>query len=297
MSSLVFVKVFLFCHVFMPAVFSFSAIGSMDHGFGKHDGGTLFIEHVHFVLDVEPEISVSTYDKIMCAFKCLHQSFCLSFNYDARSPGNNSCELLSKNKYTLSERFQPSQFFNHYSLMSPCENDPCKKGAKCNPLYGSNGYYCERSPGSIEQGSPWIKLNKDVVCFGAKNDAFGNFNVTSHGTILTMRLVYISGFVTCNSRTVPYGSHWACKKGSNIATIVTSAAKNVIFPEDYKNKSYSLVGYHANSSELVFPPRSKPLKVTNGEEYQIWYNEDFVNGEEFNNDGQTCVNVYALYDS
>lgn len=150
---------------------------------------------------------------------------------------------------------------------------------------------------SFLSGSPWIKLNKDVVCFGAKNDAFGNFIVTSHGTILTMRLVYISGFVTCNNRTVPYGSHWACKKGSRIATIVTSAAKNVIFPEDYKNKSYSLVGYHANSSELVFPPRSKPLKVTNGEEYQIWYNEDFVNGEEFNNDGQTCVNVYALYES
>lgn len=119
--------------------------------------------------------------------------------------------------------------------------------------------------------------------------------MTSLGAILTMKLQYISGFVTCNNRTLPYGSHWACGKGSSIATIITSAAKKVVFPEDYKEEAYSLAGYHANSSELVFPPLSLPLKVTNGEEYQIWYNEDFVDGEEFNNDGQTCVNVYALY--
>lgn len=85
------------------------------------------------------------------------------------------------------------------------------------------------------------------------------------------------------------------KRIEHCNNIVTSAAKKVVFPEDYKEEAYSLAGYHANSSELVFPPLSLPLKVTNGEEYQIWYNEDFVDGEEFNNDGQTCVNVYALY--
>ena len=119
MSSLVFVKGFLFCHVFLAAVFTFSktATGSSDHGIGKRDSGTTFVEHVRFVLDVKPNISVSTYDNMMCAFKCLQQIFCTSFNFAVHSPGNNNCELLRENKYTRYDRFQPSQFYNHYSLM------------------------------------------------------------------------------------------------------------------------------------------------------------------------------------
>ena len=85
------------------------------------------------------------------------------------------------------------------------------------------------------------------------------------------------------------------KKGSKIATIVTNAKGKVIFPQDYQRKAYSLTGYHANPSEMLFRPLSPPLRVTVGDEYQIWYHEDFIDGEEFNNDGHTCVDVYALY--
>lgn len=48
------------------------------------------------------------------------------------------------------------------SLQSPCEYSPCKNGATCRPLYGSNGFICERSPGSIEQGKINVGL-KTVV--------------------------------------------------------------------------------------------------------------------------------------
>jgi len=109
-----------------------------------------------------------------------------------------------------------------------------------------------------------------------------------------LRLKYISGFVTCNKNKVPYGSHWACKKGSKIATIVTNAKNKVIFPHSYQNQSYILPGYQENSSELVFNRLAPPLRVAAGEEYRIWYHEDFVNGPEDDNDGYTCVDVYAL---
>lgn len=74
MSLFVFVKGFFFCYVFMFVVFSFLkfVIGSIDYGFGKYDGGIFFIEYVYFVLDVEFEIFVLMYDKIMCVFKCLY---------------------------------------------------------------------------------------------------------------------------------------------------------------------------------------------------------------------------------
>ena len=137
-------------------------------------------------------------------------------------------------------------------------------------------------------------MNGEKVCFGAKNDSYGKFKITSTGFIRALKLEYISGFVTCNKDNVPYGSHWACKKGSKIATIVTNADCEVIFPHYYQNQAYILPGYHENSSELVFNRVSAPLRVVAGDEYRIWYHEDFVNGEEDNNNGRTCVDVYTL---
>lgn len=107
--------------------------------------------------------------------------------------------------------------------------------------------------------------------------------------------MYISGFVTCNKGNVPYGSHWNCKKESNIGTIVTNANDKVIFPQNYQNKTYSLPGYHENSSELVLNGYSPPVRVAAGDEYRIWYHEDFIDGDEDNNDGRSCIDVYALY--
>ena len=144
-------------------------------------------------------------------------------------------------------------------------------------------------------GAPWSKLNNDTVCFGAKNASYGRFNITSNGIIMALKLEYISGFVTCNSKNVPYGSHWNCKEGSDIGTIVTNANNTVIFPHNYNNKVYTLPGYHENSSELVFYGHSPPVIVAAGDEYRIWYHEDLVDdGKESNNDGRTCANVYAL---
>lgn len=117
MQSLFSVKGFFYLCVVFVATFTFSKTvsGSIDHGFGKRESRTTFVEHFHYVLNVEPERSITTYDNLVCALECLKQTLCISFNFAAHSR-NNSCELLREDKYTFSDRFQPSHFYNHYSI-------------------------------------------------------------------------------------------------------------------------------------------------------------------------------------
>ena len=131
------------------------------------------------------------------------------------------------------------------------------------------------------------------MCFGAKNDSFGSFNVPYNGTILTFELVYKSGYVTCNANNLPYGSHWACKKQEKIGTIITNAENKVIFPPNDKNTSFMLPGYHRNLPKLIY--HLSPQMVEGGEECRIWYHEGYRNQNENDNAGSTCTDVYALY--
>jgi len=85
---------------------------------------------------------------------------------------------------------------------------------------------------------------------------------------------------------MPYGSHWGCKIPTKLTTLITNKKNEGIFP-DYSKASYSLPGYHSNSSELVFRILYPHLKVTAGEEFRIWYRQDLLDCAEFENAGQT----------
>ena len=87
-------------------------------------------------------------------------------------------------------------------------------------------------------------------------------------------------------------------------TIITDANKKAILPpaEDLKGHSgikehsYSLPGYHHNSTELVFRNLVNPLSVSSNQEMQIWYGQDWMDLGEGDNSGKTCVDVYAWYE-
>ena len=104
---------------------------------------------------------------------------------------------------------------------------------------------------------------------------------------------YKSGYVTCDTNNLPYGSHWACKKQEQIGTIITNAENKVIFPHNYKNTSFMLQSYYRNSSKVIY--HLSPHMVDGGEEFRIWYHEDYRNQYENDNAGSTCTVVYALY--
>ncbi|XP_068722396.1 uncharacterized protein [Montipora capricornis] len=260
----------------------------IDPSFDRREGGKTFLEHANYVLNVAPSTLVTTTDSLACALECLHRSStCLSFNF-AISPESGNCKLLSMDKYTVPEKFEPSLSYYHFSILSVCEFKPCRNGAKCHPLYESNGFLCK--------ALYWIRLNKDEVCFGARDDSYGKFTIPSDGALFRLKLVYRSGYVTNNKNKEPFGSHWGCKQ-SRLCTLVTNATNEVIFPQDYKTGSYSLANTHVNSSELLFNSLPSPQRVRANEEFRIWFKADLLGRYENDNSGQTCVEVFGLFQS
>jgi len=133
-----------------------------------------------------------------------------------------------------------------------------------------------------------------MVCFGAKDDSYGTFTIPLRGLVVYLKLVYISGYVTCLRGKIPYGSHWGCRVETRLTTLVKNARNEVVFPGYEQRETYSLPGYHINSSELVFNILSLPLQVAALEEFRIWYFLDLLNNSEHNKAGHTCVDVYVL---
>ena len=69
------------------------------------------------------------------------------------------------------------------------------------------------------------------------------------------------------------------------------------FPKGSKDYRYQLDGAHVNSPTLVFNLLPTPLVVSIGQQFLIWYGQDLANYTEYNNAGETCTDVYALYPS
>ena len=154
----------------------------------------------------------------------------------------------------------------------------------------------------------WKKVNDKPVCFGAKDDSYGNFSIKEAGLINTFKLVHRSGAVRC-SPNYP-ASYWGCtvkrSLGSKmLATVLTYKNKTALLLADYTRKTsscgfkyhtYSLNGITVDSKELVFNQLPHQLSVSFGQEFQIWYAEDLNDCTEQDNSGETCADVYARYD-
>ena len=152
----------------------------------------------------------------------------------------------------------------------------------------------------------WQKINgEEPVCYGAKDNQYGAFNMTKSGRLMTMKLVHRSGWVRCN-QWFP-ASYWSCTSyaGGTLMTIITDNNKVAVLPagEDMqalpecggRKHFYSLDGTDHNSTELVFRNLSNPLTVSRNQELQIWYGQDWMKCWEADNRGKICVDVYAWY--
>ena len=88
---------------------------------------------------------------------------------------------------------------------------------------------------------------------------------------------------------------------------ITDAQRNILLPksEYRKGKGYRCTQMYYNlpwatseSPELVFDNFSTPLKVSAGQEFQVWFVEDFMGLNECSDDNgseKTCAKVYGLY--
>ena len=139
---------------------------------------------------------------------------------------------------------------------------------------------------------PWRKLNTAPVCFGAKKNQFGRFNVSDvSGSVDAVKLVHVSGSVRCG-----YGrwSKWGCAGSPHLSTLITTS-KNVILLPESKTPRYKISGYDRDSKEIVFEDLSNPLLLSSGQELRLWYAEDWLDQSESDNGGKTCADVYAKY--
>ena len=148
------------------------------------------------------------------------------------------------------------------------------------------------------------------VCFGSKDDSYGAFRVLVPGRIITFKLTYLNGSVSCYKNESSFKSNWGCRNSkvlgiTTMGTHVTYSNKTRLLPKSEHLRGEAdclqLSYYHLpwatiDSSELVFDNLSSPSAVTTNEEFQVWFGEDLFNCGDYDNGVEkTCARVYGLY--
>ena len=152
----------------------------------------------------------------------------------------------------------------------------------------------------------WIQMMPSTVSFGARDDSYGFSRTSKAGNIITFKLTYKSGYVTCHSSNPSYQSKWGCLYNrlipNQMATLTTDKNRNLLLPKsDFLSvywvwKFYSLPWATTKSPQLLFDNLSTPLAPEASQEFQIWYSVDFFKwGYGVNGFEKTCVAVYSLY--
>lgn len=158
----------------------------------------------------------------------------------------------------------------------------------------------------------WQKINNDPVCFKAKHDKPGVFNMTKTGFVKAIKLVRKSGSIKCNP--TDNATYWSCSNvqfytEDSFMTIITNATKQALLPSEENLKAFSkwshpcnekkhffaLGGVSQKTSELVLGNLSSPLRLLKAQELQIWYGQDWKDCGENDNSGATCVDIFAWY--
>ena len=149
----------------------------------------------------------------------------------------------------------------------------------------------------------WQKVNVDRVCFAAKDDSFGIFEIHKPGDIYRLKLVHRSGYVNCISGTA-INTKWGCSAkhlSKKLNVHITDEKDTRIFPANVSGSLffndylyYTLHGFDKNSPEIVFDSIPTPLSVVACQKFKIWYGEDLANMDEGNNKGTSCTDVYAF---
>ena len=134
------------------------------------------------------------------------------------------------------------------------------------------------------------------MCFGAKDDQFGRFEIETGGSVNTVKLVHVSGR-TCNVDVEAWSRFGCWKAHHGLYTVITDSNDVILLPESQESVDpwYTLPGYYPDYKEIAFTDISTPLLLSSGQELRIWFVEDLINFGEGDNAGISCVDVYAKY--
>ena len=62
-----------------------------------------------------------------------------------------------------------------------------------------------------------------------------------------------------------------------------------------QSSRYTIPGYDAQSSEIIFSGFPNPLHLSSDGEFRLWYWEDLRDKSENDNAGTSCTDVFAKY--
>ncbi|XP_044183988.1 uncharacterized protein LOC114967223 [Acropora millepora] len=253
-----------------------------------------------------------------CQMLCSQDVRCQSYNFIL---GKYICELNNRTKEARPEDFKedPWRFYMKGGFsrapLGSIEELPGKSCAEIKAsegktiTYGIHWIYSDENLDQAIQATcddEWQKINDDPVCFGAREDTYGAFNVTKTGHVKAMKLVHRNGSITCHP---DYPStFWSCSNvnyypSNTFMTIITNANREALLPPSENLKArcsrekefYILDGVNQGSPELILGNLSRPLSLLKDQQLQIWYGQDLIDCSENNNNGTSCVDIFAWY--
>ena len=85
----------------------------------QESGFAYFKEEKFSHLNITALVKRFVDNSLSCAFSCLNNLACFSFNFAAfpDKAGKFTCEILSSDKYNNSKGFLPSKIFHHFSIV------------------------------------------------------------------------------------------------------------------------------------------------------------------------------------
>ena len=142
-------------------------------------------------------------------------------------------------------------------------------------------------------------MSNSPICFGAGHNQFRNFVVPSNGTLASVKLVHLDGYVRCNQYN---WSFWGCGQnpGLGVNVEITNSAQEILLPSPpcAPASSSRIPGYRPFSSELVLSACSNPPKVTKGQVLYLWYSKGSSTSspvKEGDEKGKSCCDVYTRF--
>jgi len=124
-------------------------------------------------------------------------------------------------------------------------------------------------------------LVSNSVCYEGKGNQYGIVQFSTPGTISAIKLVHISGLITCNKNNSKFGtSIWTCSnKISQLSTVLTDEKKNIIFPPKVTIYKYVMSvifddkdAFEMSPNELLF--KRPDLEVNKNTRLHIWNTND-----------------------
>lgn len=138
------------------------------------------------------------------------------------------------------------------------------------------------------------ELQATNICFGARNNSYGEFQIHRNGTLTKLKLQHNKeGTLNCWTTERAEGSKWGCFADNDaIRTLITDNNNKIVLPKNENaTTEYILPGFHHNSPCVIF---NDHIEVEIDDIFRIWYTEDLNNTSEDDNSGRSCADVFAV---